>query len=702
MSNKFEIDLAGKRLIVETGTLAKQADGAVTVRLGDTLVLTTVVCSKEPRAGVDFLPLTVEYQEKTYASGRIPGGFFKREGRPTEKEILTARLIDRPIRPLFAGGFTNEIQIMSMVLSSDAENDSDVLAVTSASMALSISDVPFNGPIGAVRVGRIDNKFVLNPTFEELNSSTIDLVVAGDGEKVIMVEAGMHELSEDVVLEAAAFSQKYLKSIADLQRRMMKELGREKRKISLLTVSPAVEEKVKAIALNKLKELVNLPVKEKREEALDFTKKEVLDKLVTEETGYGEIEVKLALVELEKKIVRKAMLEGDRRVDGRSKTEIRQITCGVGILPRTHGSGLFTRGQTQSLAVTTLGTSADEQRVESLEGEMSKSFMLHYNFPPFSVGEVKPVRGPGRREIGHGALAERALKPVMPSKEKFPYTVRLVSDILESNGSSSMATVCAGTLALMDAGVPITKSVAGVAMGLVKEENKHIVLTDIGGLEDHFGDMDFKVAGTRDGITAVQLDLKIDGIGLDIMKEALSQAYEARMEILGKLDAAIEKPRGDISSFAPRIVALKIPVDKIKDVIGSGGKVIRKIIEDTGVTIDVEDDGTVQVASADGEALKKAIDIIMGLTAEPEIGKIYMAKVKRVMEFGAFCEIMPGKEGLCHASELFDHFVKDVSKEIKVGDEFLVKLVEKDDRGRLNLSRKKALKNEADSDKSKN
>jgi len=702
MSNKFEIDLGGKRLIVETGTLAKQADGAVTVRLGDTLVLTTVVCSKEPRAGVDFLPLTVEYQEKTYASGRIPGGFFKREGRPTEKEILTARLIDRPIRPLFADGFTNEIQIMSMVLSSDAENDSDILAVTSASMALSISDVPFNGPIGAVRVGRIDNKFVLNPTFKELESSTMDLVVAGNGEKVIMLESGMNELSEDIALEGMKFAQSYIKEIVELQKKMAKELKVEKRKINLITVEPALEEKVKDIALAKIKDLVNIPVKEKREEALDSIKKEVLDKLVTEEMGYGEIEVKLALVELEKKIVRKTMLEGNRRVDGRSRTEIRPITCGVGILPRTHGSGLFTRGQTQSLAVTTLGTSADEQRVESLEGEMSKSFMLHYNFPPFSVGEVKPVRGPGRREIGHGALAERALKPVMPSKDKFPYTVRLVSDILESNGSSSMASVCAGTLALMDAGVPIKKAVAGVAIGLVKEGDRQIILTDIGGLEDHFGDMDFKVAGTRDGITAVQMDLKIDGIKIEMIKDALAQAYTARMEILDKLDAAIAKPRGDISSFAPRIVTLKIPTDKIRDVIGSGGKVIRKIIEDTGVTIDVEDDGTVQVASADGEALKKAIDIITGLTAEPEIGKIYMGKVKRVMEFGAFCEIMPGKEGLCHVSELSDHYVKDANKEVKVGDEFLVKLVEKDEKGRLNLSRKQALKNEADSDKSKN
>ncbi len=692
MSNKFELELGGKRLIIETGRLAKQADGAVTVQMGGTVVLTTVVCSGEPREGVDFLPLTVEYQEKTYAAGRIPGGFFKREGRPTEKEILTARLIDRPIRPLFEDGFTNEIQVISMVLSSDAENDSDILAVISASTALSISDIPFNGPIAAVRVGRINDQFVLNPTFKELDSSSMDLVVAGDGDKVIMLEAAMNELSEELALEGMKFAQPYLKEIAELQRRMAKELKVEKRKIELLTIEPVLEEKVKEIALGKLKELVNIPLKEKREEALDAIKKEVLEKLVTEETGYEEVKVKIALVNLEKKIVRRAMLEGDRRVDGRKRTEIRPITCEVGLLPRTHGSGLFTRGQTQSLAVATLGTSADEQMIESLEGESSKSFMLHYNFPPFSVGEVKPVRGPGRREIGHGALAERSLKPVMPSKDKFPYTVRLVSDILESNGSSSMATVCAGTLSLMDAGVPISKAVAGIAIGLVKEGAKHILLTDIGGLEDHFGDMDFKVAGTTDGITAIQLDLKIDGIGIDMLKDALAQAHEARMTILDKLQAAIKAPRESLSDFAPRITTLKIPVDKIKDVIGPGGKVIRKIIEDTGVTIDVEDDGTVQIASNDGEALKKAVDIVGKITEEPEVGKIYMGKVKRIMEFGAFCEILPGREGLCHVSEMSEQFVKDIREVVKLGDEFLVKLIQIDEQGRLNLSRKQALK----------
>jgi polyribonucleotide nucleotidyltransferase len=694
MTHKFELELEGKQLIIETGKLAKQADGAVTVQLGGTVVLTAVVCSKEPREDADFLPLTVEYRENTYAAGKIPGGFFKREGRPSEKEILSARLVDRPIRPLFDDGFTYEVQIINMVLSSDTENDSDVLAVIGASAALAISDIPFNGPIGAIRVGRINDKFVLNPTFKELASSNMDLVVVGDGKDVIMVEAGLNEVSEETAFEGVKFTQRYLKDIVELQKRIIKEVGVEKRKIELLKVEPQLKEKMKEIAFGKLKELVNIPLKEKREEALDSIKKEVLEKLVTDQMGYREMDVKLALVELERQIVRKTILEDGKRVDGRTKTDIRPISCEIGILPRTHGSGLFTRGETQSLAVTTLGTSADEQMIDALEGEMSKSFMLHYNFPPFSVGEVKPVRGPGRREIGHGALAEKALKPVMPSKEAFPYTVRTVSDILESNGSSSMATVCAGTLSLMDAGVPIKKAVSGIAIGMVKEGNKYVLLTDIGGLEDHFGDMDFKVAGTKDGITAIQLDLKITGITIDIFREALFQAKDARMIILEKLTQAISKPRESISTLAPRIVTIKIPQEKIKDVIGPGGRVIRKIIQETGVTIDIEDDGSAQVASTDQSATQKAIDIINAITAEPEVGRIYKAKVTRIVDFGAFCEILPGKEGLCHVSELSDHFVKDIKKEVKVGDEISVKLMEIDPQGRLNLSRKRAMKDE--------
>jgi len=702
MIKRFELELAGKQLIIETGRLAKQADGAVTVQLGETVVLTTVVCSKEPREDADFLPLTVEYKEKTYAAGKIPGGFFKREGRPTEKEILTARLIDRPIRPLFDDGFIYEIQIISMVLSADAENDSDILAVIGASAAISISDIPFNGPIGAVRVGRINDKFVLNPTFKELNSSSMDIVVAGKGEDIMMVEAGLNEVSEDIALEGIKFTQRYLKDIVELEKRIVKECGVEKRKMELFKTDPVLKERVKEVAFDKLKELVNISLKEKREEALDSIKRDVFAELVTEETGYAERDVKLALVELEREIVREVILKSDRRVDGRTKNDIRPISCDIGVLPRTHGSGLFARGQTQSLSVTTLGTSADEQMVDALEGETTKSFMLHYNFPPFSVGEVKPVRGPGRREIGHGALAEKALKPVMPSKEEFPYTVRIVSDILESNGSSSMATVCAGTLSLMDAGVPIKKAVAGIAIGLVKEEDKYILLTDIGGLEDHFGDMDFKVAGTKDGITAIQLDLKMDGVGAGILKEALVQAKEARTAILKKLSETISKPRENLSSFAPRIITIKVAQDKIKDVIGPGGRVIRKIIQETGVTIDIEDDGSVQIASTDESAMKKAVEIINAITEVPEVGKIYKGKVTRIMDFGAFCEILPGKEGLCHISELSDHFVKDIKTIVKVGDEISVKLVEIDAQGRLNLSRKQAMKEEDAEDKGEN
>ncbi|MEA3305609.1 MAG: polyribonucleotide nucleotidyltransferase [Candidatus Omnitrophota bacterium] len=692
MINKFELELGGKQLIVETGKLAKQADGAVTVQLGGTVVLTTVVCSKNPKEGVDFLPLTVDYREKTSAAGKIPGGFFKREGRPSEKEILTARLVDRPIRPLFEKGFTYELQVMSMVLSADAENDSDILALIGASTALSISNIPFNGPIAAVRVGRIDDKFVLNPTFQELESSSMNLIVASNGEDVIMIEAGMNEVSEEIALEGVEFAGGGLKKIVELQKEMVKKCGVEKRKIELSKIEPAITEKVKEIALSKLNDLVHIPSKEQREEALASIKKELVEKLVSEETGYAEGDIKIALVKLEKEIVRKAILDSEKRIDGRTRKDIRSISCEVGILPRTHGSGLFTRGQTQSLSVTTLGTSVDEQRIDALEGETFKSFMLHYNFPPFSVGEVRPNRGPGRREIGHGALAEKSLKPVMPSKEEFPYTVRLVSDILESNGSSSMATVCASVLSLMDAGVPIKKPVAGIAIGLVKENDKHVILTDIAGLEDHFGDMDCKVAGTKDGITAMQLDLKISGITMDILKEAFSQAKEARMTVLEKLSAAIENPREYLSSYAPRIVTIKVPQEKIRDVIGSGGKVIRKIIQDTGATVDIEDDGSCQVASTDEAAMKKAVDIIKNIIEDPEVGKIYKGKVVRIMDFGAFCEILPGKDGLCHVSELSDRFVKSASDEVKVGDEFDVKLIEIDQQGRLNLSRKQAMK----------
>ncbi len=694
MSNRVEAKLGRQELIFETGKMAKQAHGAVMVQYGGTVVLVTAVMSKEPREGgdIDFVPLTVEYQEKTYAAGKIPGGFFKREGKPSEKEVLTARLIDRPIRPLFPAGISHEIQIMSIVLSHDGENDPDVLAVNAASCALAISDIPFNYMIGAVRVGMIDGELVINPTFAELEKSSLDIVVVGTKDKIVMIESGMNELSEEDVVKAIEFGHKNLCVSIELQEKLKQQCGKTKEtNVKYNAVDEVLYNKVNELALDRIKEVEQKASKEEREELMSVIGKELIEKLVVEGSAWIESDVKNALIKVEKEQVRKAILKDKRRVDGRGFKDIRPISCEVGTLPRTHGSALFTRGQTQSLSVTTLGTSADEQTIDALEGETSKSFMLHYSFPPFSVGEVKPVRGPGRREIGHGALAERGLKPVMPTKEEFPYTIRVVSEVLESNGSSSMATACAATLSLMDAGVPIKAPVAGIAIGLVKEGGDFVVLTDIAGLEDHFGDMDFKVTGTEKGITAVQMDLKIDGIGYDIIRESLSQAKEARQTILGKIAQTLGEPRKELSQYAPRIVSFKINPDKIRDVIGPGGKVIRKIIEDTGVTIDIEDDGTVNVASADGIALQKAIDIINKLTEVPVVGKIYMGKVKRIMPFGAFVEILPNQEGLVHVSELSDQYVKNVEDVVKLGDEFEVKLMEIDDQNRLNLSRKATL-----------
>ncbi len=690
MMQKFERNLGREKIVIETGRMAKQADGACTVQLGGTVVLVAAVCSKRSRSDLDFFPMTCEYQEKTYAAGKIPGGFFKREGRPSEKEILTARLIDRPIRPLFGKGFMNELQLVAIVISSDSENDSDILAMIGASAALTISDIPFDGPIAAVRVGRIDGKFLLNPTFKELDSSDLDLVVAGNRSSVLMVESGSKELSEDTLLDAIKFGHKEMQVLIDLQEEMAKACGKDKREIALRDIDADLLKSVRSASVAKLGEINRLDTKEQREEAMDLLLKELVEKLVTENSEVSEKDVKYALEDTEKEEVRKFIVEKRKRVDGRLFDEIRKITCEVGLLPRTHGSGLFTRGQTQSLSVTTLGTSADEQMIDALEGETQKSFMLHYNFPPFSVGEVKPMRGPGRREIGHGALAERALKPVMPSKEKFPYTVRVVSDILESNGSSSMATVCASTLSLMDAGVPVSDPVSGIAMGLIKEKKEVIILTDIGGVEDHYGDMDFKVAGTKNGVTALQMDLKIQGISYEVLKEALESAKKARLIILDKMMQVIGQPKNDISAFAPKIVVLKINQEKIGAVIGPGGKIIKKIIQDTGATVDIDDDGTVQVAGTDPKSIEMAIAIIKGITEEPEVGRIYKCKVKRIMNFGAFVEILPGKEGLVHVSELSNKFVKNVEEVVKLGDEFDVKLTQIDEQGRLNLSKKQA------------
>ena len=683
---KVERKIGRENLVIETGKMAKQADGSVYVQYGGTQILVTACCSKELRKGIDFFPLTIEYQEKTYAAGRIPGGYFKREGRPTEKEILTARLIDRPVRPLFPKGFKNEVQVFAIVLSSDGENDSDVPAIIGASTALTISDIPFSGPVGAVRVGLVNDQLVANPTFEELETSTLNLVAVGLKDKIIMLEAGASEISEEKMLEAISFAQEYINEAIAIQEELRKKCGKEKRQVEIKVVSEDLYKKVRVLSIKEFEKINSAPVKKQREEALDILSKEIIAKLKAEDEALEDADIKNALSQVEKEEIRKFILEKKKRLDSRGYEDIREISCEVGLLPRTHGSGLFTRGETQSLSTTTLGTGRDEQRLDTLEGEKFKSFMLHYNFPPFSVGEVRPARGPGRREIGHGALAERALKAVMPSGEDFPYTVRIVSDILESNGSSSMATVCAATLSLMDAGVPIKKPVSGIAMGLVKEGNEAAILTDIAGDEDHFGDMDFKVTGTDAGVTAVQMDLKTDGIDMELIKKIMKQASPARALILNKILDAIKAPRQELSEFAPKIVSITIDKDKIRSLIGPGGKIIKRIIQETGAAIEVNDDGKVAVSSDDVEAIDKAIAIIKGITGELEIGTIYNGTISRLMNFGAFCEIFPGKEGLIHVSELADKFVKNAEDVVKVGDKVRVKLIKVDEMGRVNLS----------------
>jgi len=675
-----------QELILETGKIAKQANGSVTVQYGGTVVLVTACMSREIREGQDFFPLTVEYQEKTYSAGRIPGGFFKREGRPSESEILTARLIDRPIRPLFPKGFMNEIQIMAIVLSSDGENDPDILSVIGASAALSISDIPFNGPLASCRVGHVNNEFILNPTYAELENSDLDVVVAANKRGVVMLESKAKEVSEDIYSEAVKFGFDNLQSIIGLQEEFTQKFGRPKADVQFKIIDPGFLKRVEDLSIERLKEIYKLATQEERVEQTHLLLKELEANFISSECTVSDI--KMALDEVEKMQIRKTILHENTRVDGRDFKEIRPISCEVSVLPCTHGSSLFTRGQTQSLAVTTLGTGEDEQLIEALEGKKYKSFMLHYSFPPFSVGETAPVRGPGRREIGHGALAERALLSVMPSKEKFPYTIRVVSEILESNGSSSMATVCAASLSLMDAGVPIKNTVAGIALGLIKEGLKAVILTDIAGLEDHFGDMDFKVAGTKSGVTAVQLDLKIDGIDIDLLNRCLQQAKEARLVVLEKMNAALAQPRQELSSYAPRIDIIKVNTEKIGELIGPGGKNIKKIIAQTGASIDIQDDGNVLVASTDATKSAEAIKMIKAIAEDVEVGRIYVAKVKRIVAFGAFCEIAPGKDGLVHVSELADGFVKKVEDVVKIGDEIKVKVIGIDELGRINLSRK--------------
>jgi polyribonucleotide nucleotidyltransferase len=687
---KSVVDLRSKELSLSTGKLARQADGSVVAQYGDTFVLATAVSSKTPREGIDFFPLTIDYQEKTYSAGKIPGGFFKREGRPTEKEVLTSRLIDRPIRPLFPKGFNCETQGIISVLSYGDENIADILGIVTMSAALHISDIPFNGPVAAVRIGRISGTFVINPDLRETEECDCNLVVAGTADAVAMVEGSVQEMSEADLLEAIDIAHNEIRKLCKLQDDFRAAAGKEKR----VVVPPVKDENLKNtindICLEKIKTAIVIPDKMMRQAALDAILREVVATLNTGEKDISR-EIAGTFNDIEKNLVRNMILNDNIRADGRTPDQIRPIRAEVGLLPRTHGSSFFTRGETQCLAVVTLGTSDDEQRIDSLDGETFKTFMLHYNFPPFSVGEVKPLRSPGRREIGHGILAERALSAVMPSKTEFPYTVRIVSDILESNGSSSMATVCGGTLALMDAGVPIKAPVAGIAMGLIKEGEKVVVLTDILGLEDHLGDMDFKVTGTENGITAFQMDTKIGGISREIMEKALEQARQGRLFILGKIRETLETPRTDLAKHAPRIYTMQIKQDKIRDVIGTGGKIIRGIIEQTGVKINIDDSGLINIAAADGEAAQKAIDIINNITAEAELGKIYMGKVKRIMDFGAFVEIIPGTEGLVHISQLSDKRVAKVTDEVNEGDEILVKVIEIDKTGRIRLSRKEAM-----------
>ncbi|MBI1869952.1 MAG: polyribonucleotide nucleotidyltransferase [Chlamydiae bacterium] len=691
MIQKEETTIGNKKIIIESGKMAKQADGAVTVQLGETVVLVTAVASSSVREGTDFFPLTVDYRERLAAAGKFPGGYIKREGRQTEKEILTARLTDRPLRPLFPDGFLNEVQIMAQVLSADDDNDPDILSIIGASAALHLSDIPFSGPVGAVRVGLKKGHWIINPTYSELKESELDLVVAGTEKAILMVEGSAHEISESQMVEALQAGHAEIKKLVRLQNTLRKNGGKAKQEFSLFQVDPAVLEAMKKYLSGKIEGGLVVPEKGKREETLAHLYDEVKEVLTAQFPETPELMFKEAFAQIEKSKVRRMIVEKGIRNDGRNSKNIRPIACEVGLLPRTHGSALFTRGETQALAVATLGTPDDAQKMEGFEGETSKSFMLHYNFPPFSVGEVKPVRGPGRREIGHGALAERSLLAVLPPASDFPYTIRIISDVLESNGSSSMATVCGGTLSLMDAGVPITAPVAGVAMGLILEPDKSVVLTDILGSEDHLGDMDFKVAGTRKGITGFQMDLKIEGLEEPILKQALEEARIARFHVLEMMAKAISQPRGSISEHAPRIVAIKINPEKIGLLIGPGGKTIKKIIEETQTEINIEDDGTVSIASSKSERVKLAIEKIEGLTADVEIGKIYKGRVKNILDFGAFVEVLPGKEGLVHISQLADHRVQKVEDILKVGDTVMVKVTEIDERGRINLSRKAAL-----------
>ena len=694
---EVEIELKNKKLSLQTGILAKQADGSVLVKYGDTYVLCTVVSEKKAKEGFDFLPLTIDYQEKAYSAGKIPGGFFKREGKPTDREVLISRLIDRPLRPLFPEGFNYETQGIASVLSYGDENVADILSIIGVSAALTISDIPFNGPVGAVRVGMIDNQFIINPDIEEAEKSVLNLVVAGTEQAVTMVEGGGAEIPERLLVEALIFAHEYIKKVVGLQKELQKIAGKTKRTFELKEINEEIKSYVKDFVSEKINEAIYKKSKLERQQALEDILNQCIQTLISQRPSDEQNKDLCSIIikifdEIVKNRMRENIVNKGIRADGRKPDEIRPISCEVGLLPRVHGSALFTRGETQALVATTLGTSEDEQKIDSLEGEIFKTFMLHYNFLPSSVGEVKPLRGPGRREIGHGYLAERALSYVMPSKEEFPYTIRVVSDILESNGSSSMATVCGATLSLMDAGVPIKAPVAGVAMGLIQSNDKTVILTDILGMEDHYGDMDFKVAGTDKGITAFQMDIKTYGINYEIFRKALEQAKQARLYILKKMAEALPEPKKELSPYAPRIYTLQVRPEKIRDIIGTGGKVIKGIIEETGVKIDIDDKGMIKIASNNEPSANRAIEIIKGITQEAELGKIYMGKVTRIVDFGAFVEVLPGLEGLLHISQISDKRIQKVSEVLKIGDKIPVKVIEIDEIGRIRLSRKEALK----------
>ena len=690
MMHAVEIEVGGKTLRLETGKMAKQADGAVLASYADTVVLATAVSAKTLKPQTDFLPLTVNYQEKTYAAGKIPGGYFRREGAPSEKEVLTSRLIDRPIRPLFPEGYHYETQVIASVLSVDHTLSSDVVAMTASSAALAISDIPVDGPLAGVKIGRANGEFVVNPDLKTMEQSDLNLVVAGTADAVMMVEAGAHGLPEATMIAAIELAHSEIKKIVATIVELQQRVGREKRPFEVAPVDAQLESEVRGVVAEAIRKAIFIPNKAERQAQLDQIRDNAVQQLAEEDEDRA-AQVKRIYHDLEYSEVRNMILDGKIRADGRGPADIRPITCEVSVLPRTHGSSLFTRGETQSLAVVTLGTKEDEQRIDALEGEYFRTFMLHYNFPPFCVGEARPLRSPGRREVGHGKLAERALSSILPSQEAFPYTIRIVSDILESNGSSSMATVCGGTLALMDAGVPIKDSVAGIAMGLILEQGRSVILSDILGLEDHLGDMDFKVTGTKHGVTALQMDIKISGITPDLMREALEQARLGRLHILKKMDEALSTPREALAPYAPRIFNLQVKQDRIRDVIGPGGKTIRSIIAECGVKVNVDDSGLVTIAAVDGESAEKAKEMINRLVEEVEPGKLYLGTVRKIVDFGAFVEILPNVDGLVHISQLAHHRVQAVSDEISEGEKILVKVLEIDRQGKIRLSRKEAM-----------